>query len=180
MILEAPVFVTIDMLSDDFDAFLELHGEGVSTSDDDGGEGLNARIRYNLGPGSYTVIARGHAFSGSGLFELKATAVELDELPDDGQLPIGQPIEAWLEAGARDAYTFRLDEAGIYRLDMMSSDLDAFLELEGEGLFLSDDDGGNNLDARIEAHLEPGEYRAIARGFNNRDSGAYVLSLSAE
>ncbi|MBZ0331061.1 hypothetical protein KZO25_12115 [Halomonas sp. ANAO-440] len=180
LILEAPVFVTIDMLSDDFDAFLELHGEGVSTSDDDGGEGLNARIRYNLGPGSYTVIARGHAFSGSGLFELKATAVELDELPDDGQLPIGQPIEAWLEAGARDAYTFRLDEAGIYRLDMMSSDLDAFLELEGEGLFLSDDDGGNNLDARIEAHLEPGEYRAIARGFNNRDSGAYVLSLSAE
>lgn len=178
--LESPALVTIDMLSDDFDAFLELRGEDIFTSDDDGGEGLNARIRYNLGPGGYTVTARSHSFSGSGLFELKASAVALDELPDDGQLAIGHPIETWLEAGARDAYTFQLEEAGTYRLDMMSSELDAFLELEGEGLFLNDDDGGNNLDARIEAHLEPGEYRAIARSFNGGDSGTYVLSLSAE
>ncbi|RCV86394.1 hypothetical protein [Billgrantia montanilacus] len=178
--LETPATVTIDMLSSDFDAFLELHGEGISTSDDDGGEELNARIRYNLGPGSYTVTARSHSFSGSGLFELKASAVELDELPADGQLSIGQPLNARLEVGARDAYTFQLDEAGTYRLDMMSSELDAYLELEGEGLFLNDDDSGDNLDARIETHLEPGEYRAIARSFNGSDSGSYVLSLSAE
>ncbi|EWH01808.1 hypothetical protein [Halomonas sp. BC04] len=178
--LESPALVTIDMLSDDFDAFLELRGEDVFTSDDDGGEGLNARIRYNLRPGSYTVTARSHSFSGSGLFELKASAVELDELPEDGQLAVGQSIEARLEAGARDAYLFHLDEAGTYRLDMMSRELDAFLELEGEGVFLSDDDGGNNLDARIEAHLEPGEYRAVARAFNNSDIGTYVLRLSAE
>ncbi|PMR74322.1 hypothetical protein [Billgrantia endophytica] len=178
--LDTSAMVTIDMLSSDFDAFLELRGEGVFISDDDGGEGLDARIRHHLGPGSYTLTARSHSFGGSGMFELKAMAVEPDELPSSGHLEIGHSLNAWLGAGARDHYSFQVEEAGYYRLDMMSSELDAYLELEGGGISLSDDDGGEHLDARIHTHLEPGEYRAIARSYGGSESGGYVVSLTAE
>ncbi|WP_444676762.1 hypothetical protein [Halomonas sp. E19] len=73
-----------------------------------------------------------------------------------------------------------IEEPGPYRLDLHSKDFDAFLELEGEGLALSDDDGGGELNARISAHLAAGTYRTTARAYGNSESGHYTLLLSAE
>ncbi|WP_355661150.1 hypothetical protein [Halomonas salifodinae] len=178
--LDEAAVVTIDLKSDDFDAYLELSGQGVSTSDDDGGEGLDSRIRQRLEAGSYTIVARSFSSGASGLFELAVAAFDIGDLPSGGELTLGEPLQAWLEPGARDYYAFEITEAGRYRLDMMSSDLDAYLELEGNGIALSNDDGGSGLDSRIQTHLEPGEYRAIARSYNNSSSGTYTLSLVAE
>ncbi|MCE8010058.1 MAG: hypothetical protein ABN479_09510 [Billgrantia sp.] len=178
--LEAPAMVTLDMLSADFDAFLELHGDGVFASDDDGGEGLNARLIRSLEAGEYTVLARSHSGQGSGLFELRAAAIALDELASEGQLESGRALQAWLEPGARNVYEIVIEEAGDYRLDLHSDDFDAYLELEGEGLFLSDDDGGDGMNSRIATHLEAGTYRATARAYGNSESGSFTLSLSAE
>ena len=49
----------IDMQSDDIDSSLELLHNGASLAeDDDGGDGLNARIVELLQPGTYTIRAR--------------------------------------------------------------------------------------------------------------------------
>ncbi|MBA2779325.1 hypothetical protein [Billgrantia kenyensis] len=178
--LAAPALVTLDMLSDDFDAYLELHGEGVATSDDDGGEGLNARLVRPLEAGQYVVTARSHGGHGSGLFELRTSAIELEDMPSEGQLEIGGALQAWLEPGARDYYEVSVEEPGRFRLDLLSDDFDAFLELEGNGLFLSDDDGGEGLNSRIDTHLDAGTYRVTARSFGNSESGRYTLQLTRD
>ncbi|GAA0563292.1 hypothetical protein ACFQH5_18470 [Halomonas salifodinae] len=180
LVVDEAALVTIDLKSDDFDTYLELSGSGVSTSDDDGGNGLDSQIRQRLEPGSYTLVARSYSSNASGLFELAVASREIGDLPSGGELALGESLEAWLEPGAQDYYAFEITEAGRYRLDMMSSDLDTFLELEGNGVFESNDDGGNGLDSRIQAHLEPGEYRAIARSYGSNSSGTYTLSLIAE
>ncbi|KAA0013134.1 hypothetical protein F0A17_09535 [Billgrantia pellis] len=177
--LETRSAVTLEMLSDDFDSVLELQGNHVFASDDDGGEGLNARLYYPLEPGSYTVTARRHGTGGSGLFELRASAVEIDEMPGNDRLEVNHPISASLLPGGRSVYEFQIDRAGEYHLEMRSNDFDAYLELEGEGVFLSDDDGAGDLNARISTHLEPGAYRATARSYGGGDGGAYTLSLSS-
>lgn len=178
--LETPAAVTLDLLSADFDAFLELRGDDLFVSDDDGGEGLNARLLQPLPAGRYEVAARSHSGSGSGLFELRAAAIPLEAKPGNGRLGIGSAVQAWLEPGSRSVYEVVIEEPGHYRLDLHSKDFDAFLELEGEGLALSDDDGGGELNARISAHLAAGTYRTTARAYGNSESGHYTLLLSAE
>ncbi len=68
--------IIITMDSRDFDSYLELDGPGGYWSDDDGGEGLNARIDMVVpSSGLYTLIARSFGGSGSagtyrlGIFE---------------------------------------------------------------------------------------------------------------
>lgn len=178
--LDTQSVVTLDMLSSDFDAYLELEGENVYASDDDGGEGLNARLVRSLAPGTYTVTARGYSSHGGGLFELSASAVTVDELPEDGTLNIGSTFQGWLDPGARDGYSFQIETAGHYRLDLISEAFDAYLELEGAGLSLRDDDSGGNLNARISTHLEPGTYHATARAYGSSESGSYLLQLQQD
>ncbi len=129
--LESPAAVTIEMLSSDFDSYIELQGDNVFTSDDDGGEGLNSRLYTPLEAGSYRVMVRSHGYQGSGLFELRASATAIDELPNNGQLEVDSPVRAMLAPGARDYYELEVEEAGHYRLDLISDDFDAYLELDG-------------------------------------------------
>lgn len=179
--LEEDAILTLEMLSADFDTYLELEGEGLHLRDDDGGDGTNSRLRHRLPAGDYTVTARSFSsYDSAGVFELRTSVTAPSGQTNDGRLAIDEPLEAWLEPDARDEYVFRIEEAGDYRLDMVSDELDAYLELEGEGVSLSDDDGGDGFDARIQTRLEPGEYRATARSFNSYDSGYYVLTLTEE
>jgi hypothetical protein len=57
--LAAPATLRIDLTSQQFDAFLILTDQagGIVASDDDGGEGVNARIVRQLPAGSYTIWA---------------------------------------------------------------------------------------------------------------------------
>ncbi|MGM0784580.1 MAG: hypothetical protein ACQEUM_10735 [Pseudomonadota bacterium] len=180
LILEEDAIVTLEMRSDDFDTYLELEGQGRHLHDDDGGQGTDSRLRQRLSAGEYTVTPSGYGDDNSGLFELDVNLAPASEPADDEPLPFDTPIQAWLDPGAMNEYVIEIEEAGRYRLDMTSEALDAYLELEGEGLSLYDDDGGNGFDARIQAHLEPGVYRAIARSFDRDDTGPYRLSLVTE
>lgn len=176
--LEEDAIVTLNLRSDDFDTVLEVEGQGRHLEDDDGGDGTNSRLRQRLSAGEYTVTARGYGSSETGLFELETDLSATAEPTHDGPLPFDEPIQAWLDPGVRDEYVVQIEEAGDYRLDMISEELDAYLELEGEGVSLNDDDGGNGFNARIQTHLERGEYRATARSFSSQDTGPYSLTLS--
>src|SRR5690606_38385983 len=169
--------VTADMRSGDFDALLVLRGAGVEHRDDDGGEGLDARLVQVLEPGDYTIEATS-ATGGSGLFTLTVTAAGVPEGTGGGTLTVGSPKEALLLPGAADRYAFSVAEAGDYVMHMASLDFDSWLELfDAEGRPLaSDDDSGGGLNARIRIALEPGDYTLEASAIAG--DGGYQVSVS--
>ncbi|GGX94712.1 hypothetical protein GCM10007160_22960 [Litchfieldella qijiaojingensis] len=170
--------VTIDMQSSEFDAYLEVSGNDVMLENDDGGGNYDARLQTVLSPGTYTVRARSYDSSGSGLFTLQAGVSDV-AAAENGVIEIGTTVTDELYSGAQNFYSFQVEQAGDYTIDMISSTVDPYLELEGDGLRLEDDDGGTDYNARIQTHLTPGEYRVIARSFGGSDSGPYRLSVNA-
>src|SRR5690554_2471241 len=169
--------VTADMRSTDFDPVLTLHGEGVEHYHDDGGEGLDARLVQLLEPGDYTIEA-GAATGGSGLFTLSLSAAEVPAGTGGGTLAPGAQQEALLLPGATDRFAFTVVEEAEYVIDMVSGELDSWLELfDADGASLAtDDDGGGALNARIRIQLAPGEYAVAASAIGG--DGSYRISNS--
>ncbi|EPC02013.1 hypothetical protein L861_20385 [Litchfieldella anticariensis FP35 = DSM 16096] len=170
--------VTIDMQSSEFDAYLELSGNGVMIENDDGGGNYDSRIQTVLSPGTYTVRAISYDSSGSGLFTLEAGASDI-AAAENGVIEIGTTVTGQLAGGSQDYYSFHVDRAGQYRIAMMSSDVDSYLVLQGNGLYLEDDDGGDGYNARLQTHLEPGDYRMTARTYDTSGSGSYSVSVNS-
>lgn len=171
---------TIDMLSEDFDAFLRLEGPGVSLSDDDGGDGTNARISARLSPGRYTLSAEGYGSERvNGMYQIRVAERALPEggLRDGGELTVGSTVSGLYE-GTAHAYTFTLPARRVVRIDMRSSEIDSLLQLTGNGVDKTDDDGGDGLDSRINLMLEPGTYNLRATAATS-GAGIYTLSLAA-
>lgn len=77
-------------------------------------------------------------------------------------------------------YQFEVVDAGRVRIDLKSSDADAYLYLlDAEGDRITDnDDGGGSLDARIERDLAPDTYLIEATTVGGRRQGAADFSLS--
>lgn len=169
---------TIDLRSDQFDALLQLSGNGIDAQDDDGGQGTDARLRVVLEPGDYTLTAGGWGGSGQGLYRLAVASGPVPEGLGGGILAPGQQQDALLLPGATDRYAFTVVEDAEYVIDMVSGDFDSWLELfDAEGASIaSDDDGGGALNARIRMPLAAGEYvlEASAIGGN----GSYRVSIS--
>ncbi|KAE8439805.1 hypothetical protein [Vreelandella piezotolerans] len=171
----------IEMRADDFDAYLELEGpNGYYREDDDSAGNLNARITDFLAPGEYTLTARSAYGDGNGLFTLAADPRELPddgELRNDGTVVPNETLSGWF-SGQDLTYDLEIDEAGMYQIDMSSSDVDAYLILEGpNGYFREDDDSAGNLDARIADFLAPGSYQLTARTAYGTDSGLFTLAI---
>jgi len=173
--------VTIDLKSDMFDPYLVLSGVGVDEENDDGGDGLNARIRKILEPGMYQITVKrasagSRSRSGAGLFRLSASARAIPEGAGTGAALVpGQEIEATLLDGLPNRHAFSVRERGSWRIDMRSDELDSHLRLYlGSELIDSDDDGGSGLNARIQSRLEPGDYIIEASDYEGK-SGDYQL-----
>ncbi|PRY65248.1 hypothetical protein B0H98_103191 [Vreelandella songnenensis] len=173
----------IDMTSSDVDAYLVLEGpNGYYREDDDSGGDLDARIADFLEPGTYELTARTAYGTDSGLFTITMAPHALPDdvtLRNDGAITPDETLNGWFN-GEPLIYELELEESSLVTLDMRSSDFDAYLELEGEGVAYSDDDGGNGTDARLQEQLLPGTYRVMARGFSTMGSGLFELEVSAE
>lgn len=169
--------VTIDMRSQHFDSLLVLHGNGAEHRDDDGGDGLDARLVRVLEPGAYTIEASA-AMGGSGLFTLSLSSAEVPAGTGGGALAAGEARDALLLPDATDRYALTVETAGEYVIDMASGDLDSWLELfDAQGTSIaSDDDSGGGLNARIRAHLAPGSYSVDASALGG--DGRYRISVS--
>lgn len=169
----------IEMRADEFDAYLELSGpNGYNREDDDSAGNLNARISDFFAPGDYTVTARSAFGEGNGLFTLSAEPRELpDDLRNDGSVVPSETLNGWF-SGQERSYQLEIEEAGMYQIDMRSSDIDSYLVLEGpNGYFREDDDSAGNLDASIADFLAPGSYQLTARTAYGSDSGLFTLSV---
>lgn len=166
-------------------------------SDDDGGEGFNARVMVPLGNRSQTVFVQVRGFSSSttGEYTLRVSRdqVATDEYePDDsmqqaGPAPFNMPPQVRTLSTPSDQDWVRIDlsasrypRGGTVILETLGS-TDTYLELHdqnGNQLATSDDDG-EGLNGRIQMRLQPGTYflkvRPFGSGGNNSE---YTLAAS--
>jgi hypothetical protein len=190
--------VTFDMSSPEFDAWLAVRdAEGyLIGSDDDSGEGTDARVRAILPrDGRYTVIATAFSESGRGFYTLSVIGWEVPEAAPPGaaaSLAVGQTREGILEPGDavsgdgpfEDRWTFEALAGQRLLVQLRSEDFDAYLIVlspGGEALG-SDDDGLEGRDSQLSLRASAtGRYTAIATSFGeNPQTGVYRISLEEE
>lgn len=201
--------VTIDLASDAFDARLYVVGPGLpeTLSDDDGGDGCNARLTFTLlETGTFRVVAGSSGSRETGTYTLRVSdrpgpppthgcgevdPGALESLPTEGRaLRMGSVVTGRLGLGSptvqegRPAEAWQLDGRAGERVSIVleSDDFDSYLYLAGPGLdaVRTDDDGGGDLDALIEITLPAdGTYRVIAAALSGGSSGAYTLRVEA-
>lgn len=184
--------VVILLESDDFDAYLYVTGpglDGVLTDDDSGGD-LDSRIEVTLPTaGPYRVVAAALSSGGSGAYTVRVEApVDLMALPAGGRtLDLGQSVAGQLRdddpllLDGRRGQIWEYEGAAGQRIviDLVADDFDAYLYLLGPGILepISDDDGGGDLNSRIETTLpESGTYRIITSSLSS-GTGVFTLSV---
>lgn len=173
-------YYVIDMRSSEFDSALELQGNGVSVGDDDGGEGLNSRLRVPLEAGTYTLRAKSVG-QGNGMFQLTIGSGALPagvRLRNSGALALDGSVVHGALSGSPREYQLRVAQAGRVTIDLGSEDFDTVLELRGNGVSLDNDDGGSGTDSRITTVLQPGSYTVVARGLGEDATGLFRLSAA--
>lgn len=177
--VEQPGLYTINLESDAFDTRLELSGGGLSLEDDDGGNRTNSRLVTPLQPGSYTLAARSFSEQ-NGAFHLDVQQTPMPDgmvFTDGSSLPVDGVVNGFIGNDETRSFVFSLPERRRVQFDASGSELDSYLTLQGPDFTLSDDDGGNGVDARLTQVLEPGEYNVSVRSMNSR-GGIFQLATS--
>lgn len=185
----------IDVMSTAFDSYVVLMYNGMPVdSNDDGGEGQNARLTEILpSSGTYTIVVT--QFSARTTGGRYRVALALSEPPAGAgrieQIAPGQHVSGRLEPGDRprggggyeDLWEFSGRSGQDVMIAMHSTDFDSYLELrdsEGAMIAENDDGGGEGNDALILTRLpRDGRYRIVARSYGDRPAtGMYELTLS--
>lgn len=185
-----------ELISDDFDAYLEVYAEGdlrqsLASDDDSAGE-LNARVRFTA-PQAGVYIVRARPFSGleTGDYQLSLKERPAARLPRASRITIGRDASGRLGANSAedddgnryDAYAFRASAGERVRIDLESDDFDAFLRVGRivNGAFVQmaeNDDGGSSLNARLVFTApQDGEYLVRATSYDGSAQGTYRLAL---
>jgi len=188
---------TITLQAPDFDAYVWVaRPVGVLTeelaSDDDGGEGTDARLRFKPpAAGSYYLVAQSLAADGSGGYTIQIVETDPPPAPASRMIAVGQSMQGELtdESPVReedgdqpyDLYTVR-GKGQRVRIAMNAENFDAYLQVvrvteSGEEEVASDDDSGGGTNARVTLALD-GEYRIIARALSSDGRGAYEISVT--
>jgi hypothetical protein len=178
----------LDLMTGAFDAYLRLEnpkGDQVA-ADDDGGDGLNSRIRY-VAPatGDYTICAMSLGGGSTGKFKLivkdvtvgdpkKKAAVQSTDIKNDkGQGSYAGSLEANdpnYKGKRHKLLLFPMEAGKTYQIDMTSNAFDSYLFLEDpdQNLLAMDDDGGGYPSARITIKAaKTGKHRIIGTYFGN-------------
>lgn len=189
---EADRSYEITLISDDFDAYLEVldQNESVLATDDDGGGDLDARLVFLPEAAGTYIIGASSIGSGTGDFELSLTGIAPP--PPPASLNPGDEIEGELtdddaaEGSQRryDAYRIELAEGQRVQFTARSVDFDSVLDI-GEAVrkfevMESDDDGlGDGLNARLSFTApSSGIYEVRVRGFHEDSRGGYELAAT--
>ena len=200
----------IDLQSEEFDPFLFVVGPGLGAGlrNDDGGDRLNASLCFTPGSAEgYRVVAAA-LDGGTGQYTLSVTpssslggdcgfhddffvAVDsLGSLADSGRvLRINDVVEDVLGTGMGimdgfHASAWWLDvPPGRVRIEMRSTEVDAFLYVSGPGVpnGLADDDGGVGTNARLcFSPSAAAGYRVVAAARGQDQNGRFTLSVRRE
>ena len=179
--------LVFDLLSDDFDTYLEIEtSRGDYLFDDDsfgGGFDYRSLIRYQVQPGDeITILVRAYFSSQSGEFYLD---IYPDQPPADlveymqGMTLSRNTNSTFLMSGEPQRFSLNLQRGQTITIAMDSDDFDSYIELAGPtGQYWEDDDSGGNLNSLLTLTVpETGRYELTARAFGFSAVGYYTLSI---
>jgi hypothetical protein len=199
--------VTIDLISDDFDALLYVAGPGLTEAlgDDDSGGACNARIELTfLETGAFHVVVSSTQMGMTGTFRLRTAenpepplsygCGELDpavfsDLPTaDRSLSLGQPVTGRLDSSSSTVLESQPIEAWevtgaageAVTVTMSSTDFDSYLFAYGPGMerVETDDDGAGDLNAQLTLRFrESGTFIVGASALGSGSAGSYTLEM---
>jgi hypothetical protein len=190
--------IVIDLVSSDFDAYLILRdADGrMMGSDDDSGEGQNARLHAVLPrDGTYHVVATATGDSAKGAYTLTVAGWEVPAAAGPGQsaaIAVGETKDGVLEPGDevsadgpyQDRWLVTAPAGARLSVDMRSSDLDSYLVvLSPDGRVLAgNDDGAGGRDAEVALRASgAGRYTVLATSFGDEPAtGAYQVTLQVD
>ncbi|MBZ0279903.1 MAG: pre-peptidase C-terminal domain-containing protein [Anaerolineae bacterium] len=178
---EAGQLITINLSSDDFDAYVTLNDPSgfYLTSDDDSGGGLDSRIAVFTLPenGTYSIVVE--SFDGeSGQFTLSLSTPTIENIA------YGDSLSGSITAESSSIiYLFDGSEGDVITISLTSPDFDTYLTLAttGDGFpLVENDDGGGGTDSHIGPYTLPstGEYVITVSSYSSDVSGAYTVSLN--
>ncbi|WP_027965517.1 hypothetical protein [Halomonas halocynthiae] len=172
--------ISIALGSDQFDTILRVSGEGQDLSNDDspgGMRGTDSLLETVLMPGSYQVVVEGYGSGGSYNLEVRQASFD-GEFVNEGELALGDSLQGLLGSTGPNSYSLTLEETTDLRLALDSSSFDALIRLHGNGVDISDDDSGGELNALLSAVLQPGRYTIDAQSHSG--NGVYRLEAMGE
>lgn len=190
----------IDLVRNDnnMDPYLKLqdaNGKDLA-QDDDGGGNLNSRIKYTpLQDAEFRIVATALG-SGQGAFTLSvakvgvaapaAKAGPLSFKDGENRININSTLDNTDPAigpnnGPGKTFTLKMSKGIRYTIDLVRNDnaMDPYLKLADPtgNVVAEDDDGGGNLNSRIQiTPKDDGEYKIIATSLNN-NGGNFTLSV---
>jgi hypothetical protein len=179
--------VVADLRSTAFDAFLlvtDAQGRRLGFNDD-GGVGTNSLLELTLEPGTYHVWANSFygGQTGDYTLELGSNACETALPIAVGESRNGELLaeDCTLDDGSfSDRWALTLSAPTTVRLDLASDVFDPYLLVTNAGgdIVASDDDAGDDDNARVEVALPAGTFIVWANTFAAGQTGAYSISAS--
>jgi len=164
------------------DTFMDVYNDAFAliASDDDGGEGNNARVELVVRAGAtYYIKIRGFSSSTTGPYRVMAAT---RTLPTPVQLRLGSFVSANLSPGGEFWYSVRTTGRGRLIVETTGS-TDTYMEAYTDNytLITEDDDGGEGYNARISIAVEANRtYIFKVRGYSSSTSGAFRVFASME
>lgn len=181
--------IVLEVLSDQMDAYAviqDFQGNAIA-SDDDGGEGVNARLEHTFTSGGvYRLVATTYAANTYGPYTIRVSRPA--PLSAHGTIVRGQTISGVLTSSdprlQRDAvyhaYLFTARAGETITVEVLSGQLDPYAviqDAQGNAL-ASDDDSGGNLQARlVYTFPSAGVYRIVATTYAANTYGPYTLRV---
>ena len=172
---------------DTFMDFFNYDNDEELAGNDDGGQDTNARIVYNVQAGTrYLAVVKGYSSTNTGSYGFRAFLVIREGASSWGN-PIPYELGAdeknitvvnrTLQEGDEDYFLIVPQKNGRILIETTGR-IDTFIELydadDRDEILDENDDGGNNLNARVRHIAETGSrYIVKVRGFSASDTGNY-------
>jgi hypothetical protein len=184
--------VTIEMWSDDFDAYLELYDPNgnLLAEDDDSGGDYNAMIADLIIPdtGQYEIHMRSYTTDGGDYrvalsFDPNFSGETLPPYTASGDFSIayGERVTDALTGRGGHRWAFYGQAGDTVYIRLASRDFDTVVELHDPSLTLlaTNDDSSGSTNSYLSYTLPvTGEYGIVVHGYSSGASGQYSLSLS--
>ena len=188
--------VTIDLASNDFDAYLILSDPiGGQEENDDGADSTDSTLAMDITEsGTYRVGVTSYEAGETGDYEL---SIELSDLADSQiqgnrdveTLTVGGPARGSLASGDQqletgeyqDIYVFDGSAGQNVTIELTSTDFDTYVALmtPSGDVIENDDYEGSTSRSLLELDLaETGRYRVVATSYAVDEVGDYLLSLA--
>ncbi len=181
--LEAGQELDIRLMSDDFDAYIQVRdpNDEVLSEDDDSGGGTNAHLTMMVPTsGRYTILANAFSADEYGDYTMHIRREMVGEVVGiyRGELDMNDPKS--FSEFAYPTETLDASAGEVYEIVLMSPEFDTYLVVQDEnGLAIAeDDDSGGSTNSKVTLPVaEDSTYTIIIKSFDDYAGGAYTLTI---